>query len=92
MIVDHDETDEALARLPIGNIFAPGILTRCGNPSCPWILPGASRCIGCLPGRLTTHSHHLASAMEAVAKSDEPSGNWAKMALALLAAAKSFSC
>lgn len=24
MIVDHDETDEALARLPIGNIFAPG--------------------------------------------------------------------
>ena len=73
MIVDHDETDEALARLPIGNIFAPGILTSCGYasfswPSCPWILPGANRCISCLPSRLTTQSHPLASAMEAVAK------------------------
>ena len=32
MIVDHDETDETLARLPIGNVFAPGIVSLPANP------------------------------------------------------------
>lgn len=45
MIVDHDETDEALARLPIGNIFAPGPATSSGACGVLSLYISAAHCI-----------------------------------------------